>query len=358
MNTKATISLSLGLALSVFALYLAFRNVPFRELVDYLVSIDYIWVPPAVVLVVVSFALRALRWQVILGKARRIGFPGAFHPLMIGFMLNCILPGRVGELARPVILNQRDAVPVVAGLATVAAERLFDVLLLILLFAGVLAFVPIAPDLEMTFGQYRLDSATLTAVMKGLMQLMVVLLIGVFLVSIDATRRLIIRAIRATPQWLVFLPVRTRQWVAQRPAALLMGIVESVADGLEVIKNPKAVAVCLGLSALIWGLQVVSFWVVSLGCPGISLTLPEALAVMVIICFFIALPSAPGFWGLWEAGGVFALALFGVAAREAAGFTLANHAIQMFPVILLGLMSAFATGINIWQVSGKVKIES
>ena len=72
---------------------------------------------------------------------------------------------------------------------------------------------------------------------------------------------------------------------------------------------------------------------------------------MLIVCFFIALPSAPGFWGLWEAGGVFAMLLFGVSEREAAGFTLANHAIQMFPVIIMGLISAFITGVDIRRVS-------
>ena len=72
---------------------------------------------------------------------------------------------------------------------------------------------------------------------------------------------------------------------------------------------------------------------------------------MVVVCFFIALPSAPGFWGLWEAGGVFALALFGVPAKDAAGFTLVNHAVQMFPVILLGLLSALITSVNIWQLT-------
>ena len=70
-----------------------------------------------------------------------------------------------------------------------------------------------------------------------------------------------------------------------------------------------------------------------------------------ITCFFIALPSVPGFWGVWEAGGVFALALFGVSAKDAAGFTLANHAVQMIPIIIVGLVSAMIIGVDIWQVS-------
>ena len=83
----------------------------------------------------------------------------------------------------------------------------------------------------------------------------------------------------------------------------------------------------------------------------------EITAVMVIICFFIALPSVPGFWGLWEAGGIFALYLFGVNTAAAAGFTLANHAVQIFPVIIAGMISAAITGINIRDMSFNQKTD-
>ena len=59
----------------------------------------------------------------------------------------------------------------------------------------------------------------------------------------------------------------------------------------------------------------------------------------------------PGWWGLWEAGGVFALSVFGISAKEAAGFTLANHAIQVFPVIIVGFGSAMILSVSIRQMS-------
>ena len=78
---------------------------------------------------------------------------------------------------------------------------------------------------------------------------------------------------------------------------------------------------------------------------------------MIIICFFIALPSVPGFWGVWEAGGVFAMVLFGVPHETAAGFTLANHAVQVFPVIIVGLLSAMAISVNVMQVSHETSVK-
>jgi uncharacterized protein (TIRG00374 family) len=237
-------------------------------------------------------------------------------------------------------------------LATVAAERFFDLALLVLLFVLVLTHVDIDPTLEMTFGRYQLNSDTLSAILKGMLQLAVVLVVGIVMVSMEASRRVIVRAIEAIPSVLVFLPLRMRKAIERRVAAPLAGMVNHAAAGFGAIRQPKTVAVCLLYSALIWGLQGISFFVVSLGCPGVDLSIAQAMAVLAIICIFIALPSVPGFWGLWEAGGVFALALFGISSSEAAGYTLANHAIQMFPVILVGLASAFVTGIDIWQIAG------
>ncbi len=130
---------------------------------------------------------------------------------------------------------------------------------------------------------------------------------------------------------------------------------ENFASGFALIKHPKKICICIGLSVIIWGLAAFSYYIMALGCPGIGLSFIELSAVMIIVCFFIALPSVPGFWGIWEAGGIFALALFGVSSKDAAGFTLANHAVQIFPVIIVGLVSALVTGVNIWQVSYKEK---
>jgi hypothetical protein len=49
------------------------------------------------------------------------------------------------------------------------------------------------------------------------------------------------------------------------------------------------------------------------------------------------------------------MSLFGISANAAAGFTLANHAVQVIPVIIVGFISAIITSVNIWQVSYEKK---
>jgi uncharacterized protein (TIRG00374 family) len=351
MDKKLTISLMLGISVSIVALYFAFRNVPFSELLAYLGSINYYYVIPAVMLSLISFALRAVRWQVILSTTRNISFTQSFHPMMIGFMSNCVLPGRIGEVTRPAILRKQEGVPFTTGIATVAAERVFDMVILLALFAIVLATVTIDPDLVITFKDYQLNRDTLEAIGAGMIKVCIFLILGIVLVSIGSTRRIMYQVIEATPALFFFGGKRFQHLIKQYFCSPSIKIIENVAAGFELIKNPQKTFNCLILSVVIWTLQAFSYYVVAVGSPGIGVNFFEIYAVMIIVCFFIALPSAPGFWGLWEAGGVFALSLFGVPAQAAAGYTLANHAVQVFPVIIVGMVSAFIIGVNFRTVS-------
>jgi len=351
MKKKIGISIILGLVVSISALYLAFRNVPFKDLITYFSSINYVWILPAVAVIFLSFVLRAYRWKIILESAGKIRFWQSFHPLMIGFMINCILPGRVGEIARPAILQKKERIPFSTGIATVAAERVFDVGILIILFTILLATIQIDSDIDIVFGKYHLNRATLMAAGQGTFKLLSLLIGGIALVVFSKTRNVINGLIKKIPRMLFFAGPDLKIKIQKKICDPMVSFVENFASGFTLIKYPIKMCACIGLSVFIWGLAAYSYYLVSLGCPGIELTYIEITAVMIIICFFIALPSVPGFWGIWEAGGVFALLLFGVSSKEAAGFTLVNHAIQIFPVILIGIISAMITSVNIWQVS-------
>ncbi len=337
------LSLVLGVVLSAATLYLAFRNVPVGELIAYIGTIDILWLLPSMAAILAGFFFRVIRWKLILGSSHRVGYWSAHHPLMIGFMMNCVLPGRIGEVARPLILRNRDRVPFTTGLATVAAERVFDLLILIAMLAAVMTAVDIDPGFTRSFGGYQLSGRTLEQVARGMVELSAALAAGIALVSVKRSRNLILGIVGRLPA---------------RVSTPLTAIIENVASGFSLVRDPWRIAACLLLSLGAWVLTVVSYYTMTLGSPGIDLTAFELTAVMVIVCFFIALPSVPGFWGLWEAGGVFALALFGIPTKEAAGFTLVNHAVQMFPIIAAGLISAVISGVDILQVSRESRNKS
>ena len=351
MNKKMTFSVMGGVLLSAGALYFAFKNVPFTELLRYLASINYFWVLPVTLVSLFSFVLRAVRWRIILEPTRHIGFWHVFHPMMIGFMINCVLPGRLGEIARPLILQQKENIPFATGLATVVTERVFDVILLILLFMITAGALQTNPEQNIVFGTYQLNRDTLLAVFDAMLKLGAVLIGGVAIFSCTRARELIYAAIFCLPSLFFFAGQRFKISVKKKICEPAVHILKNLAQGFNLIQYPKKFFLCLILSVLIWGAQALSYYLFSLGSPGINLTYFEMMTVMVIVCFFISLPSVPGWWGLWEAGGVFALSLFGVSAKNAAGFTLANHAIQVFPVILIGMVSAVIFSVNIRRMS-------
>jgi glycosyltransferase 2 family protein len=350
MNKKLLIIFAIGSLLSTATLYLAFRNVPLADLLAYLKVINYWWLLPTTAMVVATFVLRTFRWQIILKDAGKIGYWQAFHPLMIGFMMNCILPGRIGELARPVILKKERGIALTTGVATVVTERIFDIVVLISLLALLSGTITSQPNLDRSYFGLHLNSHTLVAAAWGMIRLSIALLIFIAIILFKTSREFVKRIISSIAHHIAFGNAGMLRRT-EGLAGFVIKIIENFAAGLAMVRKPRRLLACTGLTLLIWATTALSYLVFSKGCPGVQLSLLELTTVMVVICFFIALPSVPGFWGLWEAAGVFALALFGVTEKDALGFTLVNHAAQLFPVIALGLVSALLTSVNIWQLS-------
>jgi hypothetical protein len=347
---KILLSLTSGILVSGAALYLTFRNVPLQELLNYLRLINYWWVLPSVFFVFIGFVIRVIRWQLLLSPVKKVPFFAAFHPLMIGFALNCVIPARLGEVARPVIFSKKERSSFPKVLATVGVERVLDVLVLLGFFAVVAASVDIAPNLELSLGGYHLDKSTLDEIAMATVQLALLMVLGILLISVEKTRNLMRKLILISPNLLFFLGATVREKIRQKICPKLIHILDNFAMGFHLLRSPWKTVLCLLLSFVAWVFAGLSHYVLSLGSPGVTVTFSEMIAVMVILCFFISLPSVPGYWGLWEAGGVFGLLIFGVPYKEAAGFTLVNHFFQMVPVILVGLASLVIMGVDIAQL--------
>jgi len=347
MNRNKTISLILGTAISVAALYFAFRNIPLGDLSVYLSSINYFWIIPAIAVSLSTFLVRALRWQSILEPVRKIRFINAFHPLMIGFMLNCILPGRIGEAARPAILMKNEKIPFSTGLATVAVDRMFDIICLVIFFIIIMSGIKIDPDIVVDFGGYRLNNSDLITAGKNIIGTGAIFIAGSFLLFFGKTRKFIRFVVMKLPVLFFFAGPSFKKKVENKISIPALRVLENFSNGFLLMRHPRTVLISSIYTLLVWVLTALSYYLLALGCPGINLSFTELAAVMIFVCFFIALPSAPGYWGLWEAGGIFAMSLFGVSAKDAAGYTLINHVIQILPIIITGLVSAMITGVNI-----------
>src|SRR5512138_957547 len=71
-----------------------------------------------------TYALRAFRWQYLLAPIGPTRFATAFQTTVIGFSANFLLPARPGEVLRPYLLARRENLPPTACFATIILERL------------------------------------------------------------------------------------------------------------------------------------------------------------------------------------------------------------------------------------------
>ena len=343
--------MAIGILLSGIAFYFSFKNIPFGELLHHAGSINYRWILPATAACFADFILSAVRWRMILESTGKISFQTAYHATMTALIVNCVLPGRAGEIARPLIIYRQERVPLSVGMASVIVEGIFDIILLLLFFTVFLYFFQIDPDFQIRFGDMRLNAATLDTVAKNMLKLCLTLIFGIILISLGKTRNHVTGVIKRIPDFVWFANSDLKQKIRAQLCNPLLNIVENFAAGFSLLRNVRKICLCVLLTVAIWLLTALFYYIAAAGCSGISLSFPEMIAVMIIISFFISLPSVPGFWGLWEAGGIFAMSLFGIEAGDAAGFALVSHLIYILPVILAGFISAIPTGVRFFRIS-------
>lgn len=99
---------------------------------------NYFWIFLSMALGFMSHLIRAYRWKYMLEP---IGYKPKFwhryHAMMIGYLVNLLIP-RAGEATRPALLYQTDKIPFSKSFGTIIAERMFDLVMLGIIFVATL----------------------------------------------------------------------------------------------------------------------------------------------------------------------------------------------------------------------------
>ena len=128
--------LSLGIGL----LYLVFRKINLSLVVNELRTINYSWLALAFVVGVLSHLARAIRWNLMIGSlGYKTNTARTFYAVMIGYLANLAIP-RIGEVTRCGIINKTEKIPVNSLIGTVISERIFDMIVLLVLTFLVVIF--------------------------------------------------------------------------------------------------------------------------------------------------------------------------------------------------------------------------
>ncbi len=119
------------------------RNVDFSGVANAIATARQGMIFLALLVLTLGYGIRAIRWQYLLSPLGEVTLGTALHSTMIGFAVNAILPGRVGELLRPYLLARREALSTSAVVATVLVERVLDLVAILVIFGmSVVIFDP------------------------------------------------------------------------------------------------------------------------------------------------------------------------------------------------------------------------
>jgi glycosyltransferase 2 family protein len=253
-----------------------------------------------------GFPLRGYRWSLLLRSAgTRVRVRDSTEIVFISWMVNCLVPAKLGDVYRAYLLRLNQAVSTSLALGTVFVERVMD------LFA--VAILGLAAG----FWSFRGGFNPYVQFVLGVgVVVVIVLAIGIFTMR-NFGRRILARL--PTPQRILELYDRFEEGFF----------------ALNVRSLPR-----LGiLTVLIWTTEALrlAFVIAALGYSDVHLGISGIFFVALAASLLTAVPLTPGGIGIVEAGMVGILTyIYNVPQNEALAIALVDRAISIVSVIVLG----------------------
>lgn len=302
---------TISLSISALALWLAFKDVRPAEVWEALTSANYLFVMVTVLAIYIGLHARALSWRTILGPI--IPYWRVFDALNEGYLLNNVLPFRLGEVGRAYLISHGQKITAPQALSSVLVERVIDLCMII----GMLgAFLPLIAGQTWT-RQAAWVSLVFTSAALG----------GLFFIA--RQRDLVLRLVR----WgLGRIPgLDTGPWEERAHAFI---------DGMAALQDARRFASAAFWSAMAWVCAGVgsSALLFAFNLPGVDSGnfLHWGFFVLVISGLGVALPSAPASAGVFELAVMAALSVFNIDGAPALSYALMFHAINFSLTCALG----------------------
>lgn len=324
---RKTAQFLVGLIVSLVAFGLALRGTHPAEVLAALQNANYVYILPATVFILIGQMARAQSWRTLLGQG--LGFARVFAVLNEGYLLNNVLPLRLGEVGRAYLISRERGLRLTKAISSVLVERLLDLLMVLLMLAGFLPLVAGVAEVRQT---------AVGATVIGLTAFAGLLFIA-------RNRELVLRLTR----WGLtrFPRLHLERWEGRAGAFV---------DGLGALQDVRRAAIAAFWSGTAWVTAGLAAWSL-LFCflPPEQATLDKAFFVLVITALGIAVPSLPGGFGIFEAAVVFALSVFKIENDLAFSYALVFHAVNYVLLCILGLMALAQEGETVFHLAQTVQ---
>ena len=311
----------IGIVISVLGLVVVFWGVQPERMLTVLSKATVGYLLPAELVLIAGLAARAISWRILL--AEKLPLRKVFDVINIGYLLNAILPFRIGEVGRAYLISRDQAIGAPKIFGTIVVERFLDISVS---FSALLVVLPSIVNPEWT-------SNLLFGVGIG-----IILLIGGSLTLLRG-RQSILRIMQ-----------RFSKFGLQR----LVGVTEDVISGIEAFGRPKLILRAAFWNFIAWTCFWLQLWFLLnfIGAPG---AIPVLLFVSGVIAFGVALPSSPGAIGVFEFAAVAGFLIMGYARETALSVAIVWHVLLLANTALFGGWALAREGSSIFELAGKAQ---
>ena len=325
---KKWFTLALGLMISVAIIY-ALIGKDFDAIQDELANAHYIYLVPTTLLLVMSLATRAIRWNILLNDRSTVW--NCFHILNIGYFLSAVLPLRLGDFARAYMMTRQETpVPSFVSISTIVVERLLDLLALVAMIGMMLVLLDV--PIEVTT-------------------------VGAFFSLAALSGGVVLAALAYRPQFAFALLAQLSKRLPLLEKLNAEKRLEHFIEGIRPMGIPR-----IAIGALLWsGIS----WLLSLAAGYVLLfflfdtpTLAATLSYIVFATMSVALPAVPGnlgpfegavVGGLWIGGMITSASPPANAPAVATGVVL--HAITLGIYVSLGILGLLLQHTSVKQIT-------
>lgn len=322
---KKIIQIVVGCAVSGSMLYVAFKDVQLSQLKESFTQIAWWPILPFLAFFALHYFFRSLRWRCLLPETNREGptLRQLFDSMILGNLATFILPFRLGEFIRPLVLSRWTEYSFASAFVSVVIERFFDLSAVLISFVVLVQWLPDVPH-WLHVAAYSLG---------GLSSGLLLFLVGGCLF----------------PKPINFMVGLSVKPLPEKLANFVIRFSGDLIKGAAVIQTPKRLLSVLALTACVWVTAYLQFNALLFMFPhNHSFMLSVALGVFVALA--IALPSAPGFVGVFQIGCVAACSLFSYPDAAAKVYSLVVHALTYLLFIGIGFWLLAAHNLNLFEL--------
>lgn len=311
----------LFLLLGVVFLWLVFRNLNGKEIMEQIIHADYFWIVLCMMAGMLSHVARAARWNLLIGSmGHKTRLSTTFYAVMTGYLANTAVP-RLGEVTRCGVLSKKQQIPFTELFGTVIAERIFDMVVMLLIIILVILF-----QLELV-GVF-VDKYVFTPFFSG---------VGNNIIAILILAVIAMAALMILIFFWRFYRERLRGFAFYRK---LSKFGKGLVLGIKTIKRVRNKGLFLLYTLIIWGLYATMIYLPFFSLQATAhLDFGDAMTVMSIGSLGIVAPVPGGIGTYHFIVKAILFELYGIDAASAASFATITHAAQTLMIIVVGGLS-------------------